>query len=118
MCAATFTALTLRKRGSQPKTDRRFRVRSIGFGSSSVVIWDSYYSRATQEAPYLDAVQAVRRGQIEDRPDRYDARRVDLGVRHVIVALDVVESHGLRDPRNLIEIAQVGPKIRIVHDAP
>jgi len=51
MCAAVLTALTLRKRGSLPNTERPFRVRAIGLGASIVVIWDNYYSRITQEAP-------------------------------------------------------------------
>ena len=49
----------------------------------------------------------VRCGEVLQRADRHDAGRVDLVVRRVIVALDVVEVHRRRDAAHLVEVAQI-----------
>ncbi len=61
---------------------------------------------------------AVRRVQIQRGPDRYDARRINLIVRHVIMTLDVIEVDRRRDSVVLIEIAQIGPEILVINNTP
>ena len=56
--------------------------------------------------------------QVQDRAERHDARRIDLGVCHIVMALDVVEIDRLGDTRLLIEVHQITPQVRIVDDAP
>lgn len=51
------------------------------------------------------------------RPDRDDPGRVDIVVRNVIVALDVIEIDRFGDAVDLIQIAQITVQIRIIHDA-
>src|SRR4051812_1565766 len=64
------------------------------------------------------AVAAVRREQVERRAGRDDARRIERRMRHVVVALDLVEVDRLGDPRALIELAQEAREVRVVGDPP
>src|SRR5580692_11406157 len=66
--------------------------------------------------PKSEAIPVVRLVEIHQRPDRDDPGRIDVVVREVIVTLDVIEVHGLGDAANLIEVAQITVKIRIIHD--
>ena len=45
----------------------------------------------------------MRGGEIQCWPDRHDARRVDVVVRHVVVALNVVKMDRLRHAVMLVE---------------
>ena len=47
----------------------------------------------------------VRQRQIDQRPDGHDTGRIDVTVAAVIVALDMLEVHGLGDLRHLIKLA-------------
>src|SRR5260370_35493519 len=60
----------------------------------------------------------MRCAEIDRRPLRYDPGRIDRWVTRVIVPLDLREVDGLRDARDLIQLAQIVPQIRIVDDAP
>jgi hypothetical protein len=55
--------------------------------------------------------------EILQRTDRYDPRRIDLRVRHVIVTLDVIDVDRLLDSRILVEVAEIAVEIGIVGDA-
>src|SRR4051812_16793608 len=48
----------------------------------------------------------------------YDARRVDIGVRDVVVPLDVIEIDRPGDVRLLVKIAQIVVEIGVIDDAP
>ena len=63
---------------------------------------------------FLAAVDGV---EVEERAEGNDAGRVDLGVGDVVVALDVIEVHGVGDARLLIEVAEVAGEVRVVDDA-
>src|SRR5215204_3239375 len=65
-----------------------------------------------------DSCPFVRPGEIEDRTLRHDAGRVDALVAPIVMLLYVVHVHRLRHTRLLIEISQISPQVRIVHDAP
>src|SRR4030095_16349078 len=54
--------------------------------------------------------------EVECRPDRHDASRIDVVMRHVVVALDVIEIHCLRDAGLLIQIEQVSVKVFVIDD--
>jgi hypothetical protein len=56
----------------------------------------------------------VRRVQVQGWPDWHDPRRINVIVRHVVVALDVVEIHRVCNAVMLVKIAQVRPEIRII----
>ena len=56
--------------------------------------------------------------EIEDRSFRHYAGRVDAIVAPVVVLFYVVHVDGLRDAWLLIEVLQVTPQVRVVHDAP
>lgn len=60
----------------------------------------------------------VRLREIECRSDRNDAGGVNLGVRHIVMALDVVEIDGVGDARLLIKVHQVALEICVIDDAP
>ena len=45
--------------------------------------------------------------QIQLRSDGDDAGRVDVVMGHVVVPLDMVEIHGLRDTLHLVEVPKV-----------
>ena len=64
--------------------------------------------------PSLAAMWA---GEVEFRAYGHDARRVDVVVSQVVVALDVIEVDGLGDTRVLVEVQQIALQIRIIHDA-
>ena len=61
---------------------------------------------------------AVGRGEIENRADWDDSSWIDVVVRHVIVAFDLIEVDGIGDPVDLVEVAQISIKVRIVDYAP
>jgi hypothetical protein len=48
--------------------------------------------------------------------DRNDLGGVDSHVCHIVVTLDVIEIHKLRDPRLLVEVPQVTVQVLVVHD--
>jgi hypothetical protein len=55
--------------------------------------------------PWIDGAQlfaVVRGSEVEDGAERDDLRRVDFGVRHVVVPLDVVQVHRRGDAGRLI----------------
>ena len=52
--------------------------------------------------------------KIERRTKRNDARRINFGVRHVIVTLDVIDVNRLGDSRVLIQVQQVPLQIGII----
>src|SRR5579859_378273 len=54
---------------------------------------------------------------INDRTQRNDTARIDLIVRHEVVALDMVEIHTITKARPLIEIARIAPEMGIVNQA-
>lgn len=45
--------------------------------------------------------------EIQLGAERHDARGIDLVVREIVVPLDVIEIHGLGDPRLLVQITQI-----------
>ena len=61
---------------------------------------------------------AVRFHKVQDRTERHDARGIYLAVRHIVMALDVVEIDRLSDARLLIKIHQITLQVRIIDDAP
>src|ERR1051326_6790364 len=67
--------------------------------------------------PDFHFLTSVRFREIEQRTDGYDARRINLRVRDVVVTLDVIEVHSLRDAGLLIQIHQIALQIPIVDDA-
>ena len=59
----------------------------------------------------------MRRRQIKRGTDWNNAGRIDFGMRHVVVALDVVEVDGTRDAGLLIQVHQVALQVWIIDDA-
>ena len=59
----------------------------------------------------------MRTVQVQRRADRDNAGWIDVIVREIVVALDVIEVHRFGDPGLLIEVPQVGIEIQIIHDA-
>ena len=55
--------------------------------------------------------------QVQDRTDGNDPGGINFVVGHVIVALDMVDVHGLSDARLLIEVEHVSMKVGIIHNA-
>jgi hypothetical protein len=55
----------------------------------------------------VEPLPPMRQRQIQRRTDRHNPSRIDVIVRVVIVALDVVEVHRRRDPRLLVEVHQI-----------
>lgn len=49
--------------------------------------------------------------------DRDDAGRVNIIVRDVVVAFDVVDIHGLGNAVGLVEIFQIPEQVRVVDDS-
>src|SRR4051812_20825803 len=66
----------------------------------------------------LQPLAPVRRPEVELRSLGDDPRRVDLRMRRVVVALDVVEVDRVGDARLLVEVAQVAGQVCVVVDAP
>ena len=60
----------------------------------------------------------VRLREIEQRADGNDARRVNLPVRDVVMALDVIEVDGIGDAWLLIQVRQVSLQVGIIDNAP
>src|SRR5215218_664501 len=75
-------------------------------------------SRSVEISTDRNLTSAVRGGQVEHRAGRDDPGRVDALVGAVVVALDVVEVDGLRDPGHLVEVAQVRVQAGVVRDPP
>lgn len=92
----------------------------------SVGVFHSKPARRASSAPQQPAgrcgsgkcVPSVWAEQIQLRTDGHDAGGVDVVVRHVVVPLDMVEVHGVRDTGYLIEVPEIAGKIRVVDDAP
>ena len=63
-------------------------------------------------------VSSVRALQIQLWADGDDAGRVDVVMGDVVVPLDVIEIHGLRDTLHLVEVPQVAVGMGLVADAP
>src|SRR5476649_1947740 len=55
--------------------------------------------------------------EIERWTERDNACRINFGVRHIIMALDMIKAHGLGDSRLLIQVHQVALQVRIIDDA-
>ena len=55
--------------------------------------------------------------QIEHGTDRDDSSRINFGVRHVIMALDVIEIDGVGDIRLLIQVHQISLQVWIIDNA-
>lgn len=47
-----------------------------------------------------------------------DTSRIDVVVRHVVMALDMVDIHGLGDAVGLVEVFEISEEIRVVDDSP
>jgi hypothetical protein len=58
-------------------------------------------------SPARQSPPVMRRGEVEERAFRHDARRIDRGHVHVVVALDVIEAHRLGHARYLAKLAPV-----------
>src|SRR5260370_35188923 len=56
-------------------------------------------------------------GEVECRAYGNNARRVDVVVSKVVVALDVIEIDGLGDTRVLVEVQEIALQVRIIEDA-
>src|SRR5947208_15044515 len=59
----------------------------------------------------------VRLCQIKRWADGNDPGRINLRVRHIIMALDVIEINGVSYSGLLIQIHQVALQIRVINDA-
>jgi hypothetical protein len=62
---------------------------------------------AARRSLYLKRPPVVRRREIDERPDRHDAGRIHVALTALIMPLDMIDAHGLRDAGHLIEIAQI-----------
>ena len=60
----------------------------------------------------------MRLPEVELGSDRDDAGRVQLGQVEVVAANEVVEVHRRGDARGLVEVAEVGPEVVVVDQAP
>lgn len=60
---------------------------------------------------------AVRLGKINHWSDRDNACRINFGVRHVVMPLDVIEIHGVGNAWLLIQIHQIPLQVRVIDDA-
>src|ERR1700687_5265134 len=60
----------------------------------------------------------VRQTEIDRGTLRDHTCRIDHRMARVLVLLDLREVHSLRNTRNLVQLEQVVPQIRIVEDAP
>ena len=58
----------------------------------------------------------VRLRQINRRPDRDNAGRINFGVRHVIMTFDVIEINRLGDAGLLIQVHQISLQVPIIDD--
>ncbi len=72
---------------------------------------------ARRTGPWLQFFSPVRRRQIKRGTDWNNAGRIDFGMRHVVVTLDVVEVDGTRDAGLLIQVHQVALQVWIIDDA-
>lgn len=61
-------------------------------------------------------IAAMRLFQIQDRSFGHNSSWIDLGMAHVIVALDVIEIAGFLNTRKLVDIAQIPPEVGVVHN--
>ena len=58
----------------------------------------------------------MRHAELLLRSERNDSARIEPHMAGVVVLLDVIEIHGARDPRPLIEFAREFHEVRIVGD--
>lgn len=58
----------------------------------------------------------MRAGEVDLGTNRYNPRRIDFLMRHVVVPLDVIEVHRRRDAGLLIKVAEISVKVRIIED--
>src|SRR3990167_7958171 len=95
------------------------RLATAGFGSAmaavrarGVICHDSPHLSLHQPHSLSRYLQRRRiqsrplREEIEPRPNRHDPRRVDVGMTHIVVALDVVDIHRLSHIRYPVEFPQ------------
>ena len=55
--------------------------------------------------------------EIDYRADGDDSRRINFGVRHVVMPLDVIEVHGVRDSGLLVQVHQIPLQVRVIDNA-
>ena len=58
----------------------------------------------------------VRQAEVQVRTNSHNPMRVDVTVTLLIVVLNVEEVSGLSKPLCLVEVSQIAPHVRIVHD--
>ena len=71
-----------------------------------------------QAAAGLGQSPRRRKFEVDLRAQRYDARRIDGDVTLVVVPLDVTQINRLANSRHLVKLANVGPKVRKIDEAP
>ena len=64
-----------------------------------------------------EAVTIVWRSEVEVGTLRDDAEWINRRMAVVVVPLNVVEVHGLRDYRMLVKVSQVVRQVGVIHDA-
>jgi hypothetical protein len=57
----------------------------------------------------------LRRVPVHDWPQWNETRWIDFVMRHVVMPLDVVEVDGIRHSRYLVDVAGVGPEVRVIY---
>src|SRR3954453_13728082 len=67
-------------------------------------------------SPRLHGLAPMGHAEIDLGTERHDAGRVNGFVAAVIVALDVIEIDRAADSARLVNVARVGPEIRVVCD--
>ena len=63
-------------------------------------------------------VSPMRCRQVLVGADWHDTSRIDVVVRHVVMALDVVEIHGISNAVGLVEVFEIPEEVRVVDDSP
>ena len=58
----------------------------------------------------------MRRVEAQVRADRHNPCRIDFALRDVVVTLDVIKVHRLRDAGRLIKILQIALQVRIIEN--
>src|SRR3974390_1157164 len=67
----------------------------------------------------VDVLAALcRRVEIQGRSQRYDTGRIYSAMAHVIVPFDMQKVHCRWDSGQLIDVARIGPEIRVIDDPP
>jgi len=67
---------------------------------------------------WTDPVSVVRLGKVQCRTDGNNSRGIDVVVSDVVMPLNVIEVHRLRDAGLLIKIHQIALQVLIVDDSP